>query len=193
MKIESIAQTAPVFDFCSYFLGRASASGWFTDRFGNVRRHFSGEFTGHFEGEDFVLEEVLVYTDGVTDKRTWRVRIDQQGNFRASSESLSGDATGQLLGNTLNLNYSMNVDLSNGKSWLMDMNDWMFLQPDGSLHNYTRVSKWGIHLGSVSTQYVRLGQVSHYDKLTATDGQNSRSKLAANAEYVASRKSEQRN
>jgi len=188
MKIESVAKTTPVFDFCSYFLGRASASGWFADRFGNVRRHFSGEFTGRHEGEDFILDEVLAYTDGVTDKRTWRVTIDQQGNFRARSDSLVGEASGQLLGNTLNLKYSMNVDLANGKRWLMDMNDWMFLQPDGSLHNYTRVSKWGIHLGTVSTQYIRLDQASQGDYTDDLGGQERVPKMAANADFVSSTK-----
>lgn len=189
MKIESVAQTAPVFDFCSYFLGRASASGWFADRFGNVRRHFSGEFTGRYEGEDFILDEVLSYTDGITDKRSWRVYIDSQGNFRASSESLVGDASGRLLGNALNLKYSMNVDLSNGKSWLMNMDDWMFLQPDGSLHNYTRVSKWGIYIGSVSTQYIRLDQASNADNTVAIGKLNSSPKVVANEDYVAPRNS----
>lgn len=182
MKLESVAQTTPVFDFCSYFLGRASASGWFADRFGNVRRHFSGEFAGRFEGEDFILDEVLVYTDGVTDKRTWRVNINQQGEFHATSDSLVGDATGQLLGNALNLNYSMYVDLANGKRWLMSMNDWMFLQPDGSLHNYTRVSRWGIHVGTVSTQYIRLDQQSQADNAIGMDQQNGRPKLVANSD-----------
>jgi len=183
MKIESVAQTAPVFDFCSYFLGRASASGWFADRFGNVRRHFSGEFTGHLDGQDFVLDEVLFYTDGVTDKRSWRVAIDEQGNFRATSDTLVGDATGRLLGNTLNLKYSMYVDLANGKRWLMDMNDWMFLQPDGSLHNYTRVSKWGVHLGTVSTQYIRQDRASLGDNTDGLADHERTPQMAANADF----------
>ena len=76
----------------------------------------------------------------------------------------------------------MYVDLANGKRWLMSMNDWMFLQPDGSLHNYTRVSRWGIHVGTVSTQYIRLDQQSQADNAIGMDQQNGRPKLVANSD-----------
>lgn len=168
MKLESVAQSTPVFDFKSYFLGHTKASGWFSDRFGNVRKHFSGDFVGSIDGNAYTLEETLNYSDGIVDKRIWDVVIGQDGSFRASSDSLIGGATGQLRGNTLNLNYRMNVAVANNRIWKLSMNDWMFFQPDGSLHNITRVSKWGFHIGTVSTQYTKINSAK-FNNTSAND------------------------
>ena len=174
MNIDDIARPSPEFDFRAHFLGHMRASGWFADRFGNVRRHFCGDFHGSYDGDIFVLDESLEYSDGVSEKRQWRVTIDEQGNFRAESKSLVGDAIGRLLGNTLQLKYRMNVELANDKTWELKMNDWMFLQPDGSLHNITQVYKWGLRIGSVNTQYSRVEE----SEASSNDGEVAQSRFA---------------
>jgi len=153
MKLDSVAKDSPQFDFNEYFLGHTRASGWFSDRFGKPRRHFCGDFLGTLDGNKLVLDEKLFYTDGVVEERVWRVEISQAGVFRAESESLLGLAKGQIKGNTLAMQYAMRVKIEEGKQWEFDMKDVMILQPDGSLHNITQVYKWGVRLGTVSTQY----------------------------------------
>ena len=49
----------------------------------------------------------------------------------------------------------MNVIVAEDKTILFKMNDYMFYQPDGSLHNSTEVNKLGVRLGNVSTQYYK--------------------------------------
>ena len=155
MRLEDVASETPVFDFGAYFEGHVRASGWFADRFGRPRRHFCGDFVGVRDEEAFVLDETLRYTDGVTERRVWRVTIEADGAFRATSDSLVDDARGQVRGNALAMRYAMPVATSGGRSPVFDFDDLMLLQPDGSLHNLTRVKKWGVLLGTVSTQYVR--------------------------------------
>jgi len=182
MNIESVAKPSPEFDFTGYFLGHTKASGWFSDRFGNVRKHFTGDFVGSVDGDYFTLEETLDYSDGLKDHRVWRVSIDSEGLFHATSDSLVGGATGRLLGNTLNLAYQMKVDVANNKQWLLTMDDWMFYQPDGSLHNITKVKKWGIQIGTVSTQYTKLNKVS------ANDDEGTDAKLINLPDYAAGKR-----
>lgn len=165
MNIHLIAQADPKFDFVDYFMGHTKASGWFTDRFGNIKRHFCGDFFGSVEGDEFVLDETLYYVDGMVETRQWRVTIDPDGKFRAQSDSLIGDATGEIAGNALRLDYVMKVAVANDKEWVLSMKDWMFYQPDGSLHNQTYVSKWGFRIGVVSTQYT-----PHDGELLCNDG-----------------------
>jgi len=155
MNIDSVSKPSPEFDFTEYFLNRTKASGWFTDRFGKVKRHFCGDFNGRFEDDVFILDETLNYSDGVVEKRVWKVTIDDSGKFEATSDSLVGKAVGAVKGNTLNLKYALRVDLADGKQWVLDMNDWLFLQPDGNVHNMTEVRKWGIRVGTVSTQFFK--------------------------------------
>ncbi len=156
MNIDSIAKSEPEFDFKAYFLGHTKASGWFCDRFGNIRKHFNGDFVGSVEGDNFILDESLAYSDGINESRLWNVSIDAVGNFIAVGDTLIGEARGRLLGNTLNLQYAMSVKVANNKTWNLSMDDWMVYQPDGSLHNITRVKKWGFLVGVVSTQYSKV-------------------------------------
>lgn len=144
---------APEFDFREYFTGHILASGWFSDRFGNPRRHFCGDFVGIQQGQHFVLDERLYFTDGINEQRVWKITLSDNGRFQAESDTLVGEATGWLAGDTLSMRYTMKVAIDTKQIWRLSMQDKMILQPDGSLHNITQVYKWGIRIGTVSTQY----------------------------------------
>jgi hypothetical protein len=144
---------ARIFNFTEYFHGHTRVSGWFSDRFGNPRRHFCGDFHGSFQGADFQLHEKLYYTDGLQEEREWVVSIDGSGVFTAQSDSLVGSAEGVVQGDRLAMHYTMHVMVGKDKYWKLRMKDLMILQPDGSLHNITQVYKWGVRIGTVSTQY----------------------------------------
>lgn len=153
MNFDKLSASGPEFDFLDYFEGHTRASGWFADRFGNVKRHFCGDFYGESVGDVFNLDEKLFYSDGIVEERLWAVSIDENGQFKAVSDSLVGPASGEQVGSALRMKYVMNVMIAENKFWKLDMNDYMFYQPDGSLHNSTEVNKWGVRLGNVSTQY----------------------------------------
>lgn len=155
VNFKHLSSQGPEFNFIEYFEGHTRASGWFADRFGNVKRHFCGDFHGEQKGDTFELDEVLFYSDGIVEKRVWLVNIDSAGVFKAESESLVGPAVGELQGSGLRMHYVMNVMIAENKIWQLKMNDYMFFQPDRSLHNSTEVRKWGIRLGNVSTQYYK--------------------------------------
>ncbi len=152
-ELDDLRDDTPLFDFEGYFEGHTRASGWFSDRAGVPQRHFCGDFVGSYDGDDFVLDERLFYTDGVIEDRVWRVRIDDNGVFVARSDTLVGDARGQVRGNGLQMRYTMVIAVADGAEYQLDFNDFMLLQPDGSLHNITRVKKLGVRLGTVTTQY----------------------------------------
>ncbi len=155
VNFKLLSTHGPEFNFIDYFDGHTRASGWFADRFGNVKRHFCGDFFGEQVNDVFNLDEKLYYSDDVVEERIWSVKISKNGVFTAESESLVGGATGQLTGSGLRMQYIMNVMVAENKFWKLKMNDYMFLQPDKSLHNSTEVKKWGIRIGNVSTQYYK--------------------------------------
>jgi len=143
------------FDFCDFFDGHTKVSGWFADTFGNPRRHFCGNFFGCYKDGVFQLDEKLFYTDGMKESRVWSISISDDGEFRATSDSLIGEAIGSCVGNTLKMRYAMNVQIDDKRVWRLAMKDQMILQRDGSLHNITGVYKWGVKIGAVSAQYQR--------------------------------------
>ena len=153
MNLAKLRTVTPEFKFIEYFTGHTRASGWVADRFGNVRRHFYGDFIGTLNQDTLELDETLHYSDGVKEHRVWHVQVSETGVFTAESEALISGAKGRQEGNTLEMYYTMRVDLANDKQWVLDMDDYMFLQPDGSLHNIAKVKRWGIRIASVSTQY----------------------------------------
>lgn len=153
ITLDDVSRESPTFDFEAYFEGPTRASGWFANRSGEPTRHFCGDFVGSRDGDDFVLDEVLYYTDGVVEERVWRVRIDGE-RFTASGDALVGEVDGELRGNALRMQYTMTVSLADDEQYTLDFNDFMLLQPDGSLHNATQVKKFGVRLGTVTTQYV---------------------------------------
>ena len=165
MSLERKLDRTPVFDFVSYFEGHRRASGWFSDRFGNVKRHFSGDFFGTVTGDgNLELDETLMYDDGLVETRRWNVCVSGEGLFHAESDSLEGPAIGRIVGNTFNMQYVMKVQIDARKVWKLSMDDFMYLQPDGSLHNVTHVKKFGVRIGTVSTQFSRVNnQVTRAD------------------------------
>lgn len=157
VPVSRIAVTKDIFDFEEFFHGDTYASGWFADRFGKPRRHFSGHFFGQYSGNSFLLDEKLHYDDASIEERQWRINVSDDGVFSAESTSLIDGASGQIEGNTLNMRYAMKVRIDEGKTWDLDMKDKMILQPNGVLHNITQVCKWGVRIGTVSAQYHREG------------------------------------
>lgn len=155
MNFEKMSSVGPEFNFVRYFEGHTRASGWFADRFGNVKRHFCGDFYGETQNGIFILDEKLFYSDGIVEDRIWSVNIDSSGAFTAESESLVGAASGLQQGSALRMNFVMNVKIAENRFWKLKMNDYMFYQPDLSLHNITQVKKWGLRIGNVSTQYYK--------------------------------------
>ena len=91
------------------------------------------------------------------ERRLWRVLVSEGGVFSAESDSLIGGARGLIRGNALEMRYTMCVATPGGGDMRFDFHDFMFLQPDGSLHNMTHVKKWGVRVGTVATQYARHG------------------------------------
>jgi len=185
MSVEQTSATSiPAFDFVSYFEGHRIASGWFSDRFGKVRRHFCGDFIGTLRDDGiFELDETLIYDDGVIETRLWEVSIAADGRFTAESDSLVGSANGFINGPVLNMQYVMNVLITPEKTWQLSMDDSMVLQPNGTLHNITQVKKYGIRIGTVSTQYYRPTATDQETQQSCASDVQSEQEVARVANY----------
>lgn len=130
------------------FLGDTYASGLVEDRFGKVRRTFQAAMTGTRSGNHFTLDERFSFTDGERSRRTWQVELLGQGRYRATAGDVAGIAEGMASSGALQMRYRLKIKLV-GRLVTVHMNDWMYQQPDGSLINRARMTKWGIHIGTV--------------------------------------------
>ena len=155
MNPEDFAGTEPNLVLEEYFAGQTRAWGIFEDRFGNLRRQFTVDITGTWDGEELVLDEHFHYSDGEKDRRIWRIgRLDEH-TYEGRADDVIGVAEGTAYGNAVNWRYEIDLKVGDG-SWRVRFNDWMFLQPNGVLINRARVKRWGFDIGEVTLTFMKL-------------------------------------
>lgn len=149
MKVEDFEGKQPTFSLENYFQGDTWAWGIFEDRFGRLRRSFQVTIDGRMEEGQLILDEHFLYDDGEQDRRIWTITPLGKGEYIGRADDIVGQATGKTAGNALNWQYKMDLPIGDSR-WRVRFNDWMFLQPGNVLINKALVSKWGIHLGTVT-------------------------------------------
>lgn len=147
--INDYRQQQPRLDIFDYFQGRTQAWGMVQDRSGKQLRRFHVEINGNVVGETLTLNEQFVYDDGEKQQRVWHIRRLSPDNYEGTAGDIEGVATGQSAGNAFNWHYSMNVK-ANGRTWLLNFDDWMYLQDGRRLFNKTEMKKLGVTVGTVT-------------------------------------------
>ena len=149
MKPQDFSNNEPRLVLEEYFDGTTRAWGIFEDRFGDVRRQFTVDITGRWDGKTLVLDEHFLYEDGERDQRVWTITKTGPNTYTGRAADVVGEASGEAYGNALNWRYTLNLK-AGGRTWRVNFDDWMFLQRDGILLNRARVTKWGLEVGTVT-------------------------------------------
>ncbi len=150
MKIEDFANKEPKLIPEEYFAGEMKAWGLFQDRSGTVKRQFVVDINASWDGDKLTLVEDFTYDDGETEQRTWVLEKQSEGRYTGTAGNVVGPAIIEVAGNAMNLRYTFDLE-AGGKTYRVDFDDWMFLQPDGQrMINRATVSKFGIRVGEVT-------------------------------------------
>lgn len=131
-----------------YFLGTTYASGLVQDRSGKVVSQFNVTMLGHFEGEVFVLDEDFVYANGDRQHRQWRITPQGDGHYTATAGDVIGTAQAQASGLAFNMDYVLALPID-GRTWHIDVDDWIYRQPDGTAINHAIMRKFGLRVGEI--------------------------------------------
>lgn len=146
------AQETPKFSLPHYFSGRIQAHGMFQDRFGKVVKRFTVEVDGKWTGNQGVLDEQFVYSDGSTGSRVWHLTQHPDGRVTGTAADVVGEAQGQVAGNTFHWQYTLRQPIGDAV-YEVQMDDWMVMVDEHVVLNRTRMSKLGIHLGDVTLSF----------------------------------------
>ena len=150
MKIDDFANTKPTLIPEEYFAGEMKAWGLFQDRSGTVKRQFVVDINASWDGDKLTLIEDFTYDDGETERRTWVLDKQREGYYTGTADNVVGEATIEVAGNAMNLRYTFDLAVGD-KTYRVDFDDWMFLQPDGQrMINRATVSKFGFRVGEVT-------------------------------------------
>jgi hypothetical protein len=154
MTPTDFADAQPRLTFEDYFAGHTKAWGLFEDRFGRVKRQFTVDIDGSWNGGILTLDEHFLYDDGETEERIWSIRKLGPDRYEGTAADVVGVAQGRSAGNALNWKYTLDLKVGDGRLKLR-FDDWMFLQPGGVMINRAHVSKWGVEVGSVTLCFER--------------------------------------
>jgi hypothetical protein len=153
-QISDYAAEKPVLDLRQYFNGTLDAYGVFTDRSGQVVKRFTVVMRCSWNGEDGVLDEDFVYSDGTTQKRVWRMKHLGNGRYTGTAGDVVGTAVGEARGNAFRWGYTMALPVD-GKVYEVQFDDWMYLMTERVMLNKATMSKFGIRLGEVTLSFVK--------------------------------------
>ena len=148
------AAEKPVLDLREYFNGRIDGWGLFTGRDGEVVRRFKVVIDARWQGDTGVLDEDFTYSDGTKQRRIWRLTRSADGRYTGRADDVVGTAQGQARGNALRFRYTLALPVD-GRTWHVEMDDWMYLVDEEVLLNRTEMSKFGIRLGEVTLSFRR--------------------------------------
>jgi Protein of unknown function (DUF3833) len=151
-QVADYASERPVFDLKTYFTGIVDGWGIFTDRSGKVVRRFIVTMQCSWNGEEGVLDEDFVYSDGSKEKRIWRMKrmLGSDGVVRYEGRAVDviGLGTGEQRGNAFRWGYTLALPVD-GKVYEVQFDDWMYQLDSKVVINKATMSKFGITLGEL--------------------------------------------
>jgi hypothetical protein len=153
-SVNDYAQAQPVLDLKRYFNGVVDAWGVFTDRSGRVVKRFTVVMNCTWDGEQGVLDEDFVYSDGTKQKRIWRLQHLGEGNYSGTADDVIGTAKGTSRGNAFRWGYTLALPVD-GRVWEVQFDDWMYLMDERVMINKASMTKFGVFLGEVTLSFTK--------------------------------------
>jgi len=130
-------------------LGSMVARGEFS-AINGLKRGFTAELTGVWDGSTYRLNEKFAYDDGEKDEKTWVLTPKGDGTYSGQREDVVGEAKGWQDGKFFRLAYDVRLPGKNGEPGMqVRFQDVMALTPAGTVVNHATVGKWGFWIGKV--------------------------------------------
>lgn len=155
MNVSDFKNAKPELVLEEFFEGRTEASGIFYDRFGSIRRQFTVDIHGTVDGETLKLVEDFIYDDGEVEQRIWTLTRTSPTTYEGHADGVVGIAKGEIAGNAFHWQYTFDLKMKD-RTLRVFFDDWMFLQPNGTVINRATVSKWGFELGTAVISFNRV-------------------------------------
>lgn len=118
------------------------------NRAGKVVRYFNADINAYWKGETGTLEEDFVYDNGETQRRVWTLVRQDDGSYIGTAGDVVGEAIGRVAGNSMFLEYVLEVPYGDGTIDL-SMDDRMYLVAPHIIVNESVMYKFGFRVGEV--------------------------------------------
>ena len=153
MMQASSAAAAEPFRFEDFFAGKSKAVGSFS-AINGVKRKFTVDLTGKWDGRTLTLREDFVFDDGTRDTKTWRFVKTGPASYSGTREDVIGETKVTLQGNTARFSYLVYLD-SAKQANKVRFYDKMVLRSDGTVINTALVTKFGLPVAKTVVEFQR--------------------------------------
>ncbi|MDQ0121199.1 hypothetical protein J2W17_000136 [Pseudomonas lini] len=152
--VEHYARERPALDLVAFFSRPVKAWGMFQNRSGEVVKRFHVQIESRVEGQQLILDERFLYSDGTRQRRVWTLEPAGTGRWRGRADDVVGEARGEVAGNALRWRYRLDLPVD-GRHWEVDLDDWMYLMDEDTMINRSSMSKLGVEVGEVTLFFRR--------------------------------------
>lgn len=142
------AGKGPQFDPRTHLSGPILCEGVLYGPFGRVSSRFVADMHGTWEGNRGTLTERFTYDSGVIQNRAWRLTLGNDGMIKAEADDLDGPGVGRTEGPACQMRYRIRLPADSG-GHVLDVVDWMYLMPNGTIMNRSQFRKFGIKVAEL--------------------------------------------
>lgn len=146
--ISEYKDNMPTLSLEKFFNGKLTASGIVEDYSSKVIRTFNVTMDASWNGNQGIIDENFIFSDGEIQKRIWQITAKGDGVYHGTASDIIGVAIGKAEGNALRWQYDMLLN-TDGKTYRVEFDDWMFLVNDNTIINRSEIIKFGITVGKV--------------------------------------------
>ena len=154
MKPEDYKNTKPVINIEEYFQGKVKAWGMLLSRSGQVKRQFTADLKGEFDGQNLILDETFIWNDGEKQERKWNIRKIGDNTYEGNAPDVVGIAKGFSYGSAFKFEYKLLIPY-NDKKIKVRFDDWIFKQDDKTAINKATLTKFGFKVGELLVFFVK--------------------------------------
>jgi hypothetical protein len=140
--------SAGLFDLRTHLNGPIRCDGVIYGPLGRVTSRFTAEFDVRWVGREGVMDERFVYADGSRQNRAWHLTLDADGRIEARADDVVGTGRGCQSGDSVQLQYRLRLPQDAG-GHVLDVVDWMYLAPGGTIINRSQFRKFGIKVAEL--------------------------------------------
>ena len=148
IKVTDYSDNEPVLNIEAFFNGTLTAHGVVKDRGGKVIRYFNADIEAHWSDGIGTLDEHFVFDDGEKQRRVWTLKPLGDGRYVGSAGDVVGEGQLEQAGNSVFFDYVLRIPYRGGDVDV-SVDDRMYLVAPGILINESRMSKWGLHVGTL--------------------------------------------
>lgn len=147
-RLSDYASDTPHFDIRQAFDGPVEAHGMIYGPTGRVTSRFRAMMVGSFTNDGGVINEEFDYASGRTQSRAWKIKFAEDGTISSTADDIEGIASMEQRGNALEMHYRLRLPEDAG-GHVLDVTDWIYQMPDGTLLNRSQMRKFGIKVAEL--------------------------------------------